>query len=208
MRHLFHAAQRGFLPPVFAVPDGPDGPREFGGREFGPGPRGFGPGRRGGPGRGGFRPGPWGFGPGGPRARRGDVRSAVLGLLAEGPSHGYGLIKAIAERTDGAWQPSPGSVYPTLSMLVEEGLVSKGDGPRGAYALTEAGQTYVEENRESVDAAFENARGETEGTELREAVHKLMGSVAQFSGAGSDQQARATEKIDQLRRELYAILAE
>jgi len=177
-----------------------EGPGFGPGRDFGPG-RGFGGGRRGfGPGR--------DFGPGGPRARRGDVRSAILGLLAEGPSNGYDLIKAIAEKTDGAWKPSPGSVYPTLSQLVDEGLVAKEDGPRGAYSLTEEGTAHVTENREAIDAALDNAREGGAGSELRDAARKLMGSLQQFRGASAEQQARAKEKVDQLRRELYGILAE
>jgi len=172
------------------------------GRDFGPGRGGFGFGG----GRRGFGPGR-DFGPGG-RARRGDVRSAILGLLAEGPSNGYGLIKAIAERTDGAWKPSPGSVYPTLAQLVDEGLVAKEDGPRGAYSLTEEGTAHVAEHREEIDAALDAAREGGSGSELRDSVRKLMGSLQQFRGAGTDQQTRAKEKVDQLRRELYAILAE
>ncbi len=152
--------------------------------------------------------GPRGFGGPGPRARRGDVRSALLGLLADGPSNGYGLIKAIGERTGGVWQPSPGSVYPTLAQLVDEGLVEQGPGPRSEYRLTEAGAAYVAEHREQIDAALD-ARGEGPGTEdLLPAVAKLMGVVHQFRMADQTQRARAVEKIDALRRELYAILAE
>jgi DNA-binding PadR family transcriptional regulator len=238
VRSHFHASQQGFIPAAKALrrmaamaggfdgpgfgPGGPGGPgfgpgREFGpgqGRDFGPG-RGFGGGRRGfGPGRGfegggrrGFGPGR-DFGPGGGRARRGDVRSAILGLLAEGPSNGYGLIKAIAEKTDGAWKPSPGSVYPTLAQLVDEGLVAKEDGPRGAYSLTEEGTAHVTENREAIDAALDGARDGGSGSELRDSARKLMGSLQQFRGASAEQQSRAKEKVDQLRRELYGILAE
>ncbi len=230
MRSHFHASQQGFIPAkaalrrMAAVAGGFDGPgfgpggpgggpgfgpgRQFGegpGREFGPG-RGFGGGFGGG--RRGFGPGGPGFGPGGPRARRGDVRSAILGLLAEGPSNGYGLIKAIAEKTDGAWKPSPGSVYPTLAQLVDEGLVAKEDGARGAYSLTDEGTAHVTENREAIDAALDNAREGGSGSELRDAARKLMGSLQQFRGASAEQQSRAKDKVDQLRRELYGILAE
>ena len=194
--HIGRAAMRGRS--FGDSPFGPRGPRGgFGGPwdAFDParGMRGFG--------------GP-GFGQHGPRARRGDVRSAILGLLAEGPSNGYGLIKAIAEKTDGAWKPSPGSVYPTLSQLVDEGLVAKEDGPRGAYSLTEEGTAHVTENRESIDAALDNAREGGSGSELRDAARKLMGSLQQFRGASAEQQSRARDKVDQLRRELYGILAE
>ena len=224
MRSHFNASQHGFIPvkalrhmaamaggfdgPGFG-PGGPGGPGFGPGRDFGPGPgREFGPGPgRGFGGRRGFGPGR-DFGPGGGRARRGDVRSAILGLLAEGPSNGYGLIKAIAEKTDGAWKPSPGSVYPTLSQLVDEGLVAKEDGPRGAYSLTEEGTAHVAENREAIDAALDNAREGGSGSELRDAARKLLGSLQQFRGASPEQQSRAKEKVDQLRRELYGILAE
>jgi DNA-binding PadR family transcriptional regulator len=224
MRSHFNAAQQGFIPgkafrrmaamaggfdgPGFG-PGGHGGPGFGPGREFGPGAdREFGPGRGFGGGRGrGFGPGRE-FGPGGGRARRGDVRSAILGLLAEGPSNGYGLIKAIAEKTDGAWKPSPGSVYPTLAQLVDEGLVAKEDGPRGAYSLTEEGTAHVTENREAIDAALDNAREGGSGSELRDAARKLLGSLQQFRGASAEQQSRAKDKVDQLRRELYGILAE
>jgi DNA-binding PadR family transcriptional regulator len=222
MRSHFSAPQQGFIPPkafrrmAAMAAAGFDGPGFGPGREFGPGfggPGREGGGREFGPGRGfggrrGFGSGGREFGPGGPRARRGDVRSAILGLLAEGPSNGYGLIKAIAEKTDGAWKPSPGSVYPTLAQLVDEGLVAKEDGPRGAYSLTEEGTAHVTENREAIDAALDNAREGGAGSDLRDAARKLMGSLQQFRGASAEQQARAKEKVDQLRRELYGILAE
>lgn len=223
MRHHFNAPPQGFLPPkafrrMAAMAAGAEGfgpgrdagPGFTAGHDGGPGPGFgpyFGPGRGFGGGRRGFGPGR-DFGPGGPRARRGDVRSAILGLLAEGPSNGYGLIKAIADKTDGAWKPSPGSVYPTLAQLVDEGLVAKEDGPRGAYSLTEEGTAHVAENRASIDAALDNAREGGTGSDLRDAARKLMGSLQQFRGASADQQARAKEKVDQLRRELYGILAE
>ena len=180
---------------------GPQGagrnPRGTGGGFPGFGPRSFGP----------------GFGQGGPRARRGDVRSAILGLLADGPSNGYGLIKAIGERTDGAWQPSPGSVYPTLAQLVDEGLIAQDEGPRGAYSLTATGGEYVAEHRETIDGAFENARGGSGmfqgGEDLMTAIGKFMAVVSQFRrGVSEDQRVRAAAKIDELRRELYTILAE
>src|SRR6478672_10560969 len=82
----------------------------------------------------------YGRGRGGPRARRGDVRAAVLALLAERPMHGYEMIKEIEERTDGAWTPSAGSIYPTLQMLEDEGLIrgEESDGKR-RFTLTEEG---------------------------------------------------------------------
>ncbi|HTW98996.1 MAG TPA: PadR family transcriptional regulator, partial [Acidimicrobiales bacterium] len=97
------------------------GPGPFGGfgAWFGPG---FGPKLRG-----GFMAPPWArerFGGGGGRARRGNVRAALLALLAERPMHGYEMIQELDTRTGGAWRPSPGSIYPTLQMLEDEGLVT------------------------------------------------------------------------------------
>ncbi|MGV0798899.1 PadR family transcriptional regulator, partial [Mycolicibacterium elephantis] len=89
------------------------------------GPPGFGPGWRG-PAFGfGFGPGPRGGRRGGRgRGRRGDVRAAILKLLVERPMHGYEMIQEIAERSQNLWRPSPGSVYPTLQLLVDEGLIT------------------------------------------------------------------------------------
>ncbi|MCW2528165.1 MAG: PadR family transcriptional regulator, partial [Pseudonocardiales bacterium] len=132
---------------------GPEGRRRHGG--FGPGfgPE-FGP-RAGGRGR-GFGPG---FGPGGPRgrrARRGDVRAAILSLLAQAPANGYALIQAISDQSNGAWKPSPGSVYPTLAQLVDEGLITPVDtvAPRSDYRLTDAGQAYITEHADELAATW------------------------------------------------------
>ena len=203
MRHHHHddghdrgpGRTRGFRPGPEDGFGGPDGPRGFG-PGFG---RGFGPGF-GGRGRGG---------PGG-RARRGDVRHAVLALLAENPSNGYGLIGAISERTDGAWTPSPGSIYPTLAQLVDEGLVVQADGPRGPYTLTDAGREHVDSHGEQVRAAFDAARSGGEGgRELVGAVRKLMTAVGSFRGGATKEQLdAAVAAIDTARRELHRILAE
>ena len=81
----------------------------------------------------------------------------MLALVAEQPRHGYEIIQEIAERTDGAWRPSPGSVYPTLSQLEDEGLVrvEKAEGRR-VVRLTEEGTRYVEEHRAELDAVWES----------------------------------------------------
>src|SRR6201989_406520 len=98
--------------------------------------RGFG-----GPGRGGR----------GRRARRGDVRAAVLALLADRPMHGYEMIKEIEERSEGAWTPSAGSIYPTLQMLEDEGLIrgEDSDGKR-RFTLTDTGRAEQDEKAEEV----------------------------------------------------------
>ena len=184
----------------------------FGRPGFGPGGPGFGPG---GPsGRGEFGPGfgPRGFGGRGPRARKGDVRTAMLSLLDESSSNGYGLIKAIAAKTNDAWRPSPGSVYPTLAQLVDEGLIETtgGDGARSEFRLTDAGRTYVGEHADEIANAWASATaGQDERGELFEATGKLFGAVRQFAtDASAEQRAQAAAKLDELRRELYRILGE
>ncbi|MET4703962.1 PadR family transcriptional regulator [Frigoribacterium sp. UYMn621] len=176
------------------------------GRGRGPGFGGFG-----GPGFGSGFGGP-GFGPRGPRrAGKGDVRSVILSLLAEGPSNGYGLIKAIAEKTSGAWRPSPGSVYPTLQQLVDEDLiVSVGDGRKTEFELTDAGKTYVSEHADDFAKAWEATPGRSEQAgAFFESVGKLMGVAQQFRHSATDaQRAAAIEKLDEARRALYLILAD
>src|SRR5215216_2514776 len=104
------------------------------------------------------------FGPGfgrGPRARRGDVRAALLVLLAEEPRNGYGLMQEIERRSGGVWRPSPGSVYPALQQLEDEGLVRAAeDGGRKQYELTDEGRAYVEANRETLAAPWDEVAGE------------------------------------------------
>lgn len=175
------------------------GPHGHGGGGFG---RGFGSGFGS-----GFGPG---FGPGGPRrANRGDVRAAILALLAEAPSNGYNLIKTIAEKTSGAWRPSPGSVYPTLQQLVDEELITPvGEGRRTEFTLTEAGKAYVAEHADELGSAW-NTDPEGTGQAFHQSVGKLMGVIHQFRVAATDEQRlAAVEKIDEARRALYLILAE
>ncbi|MBN9605953.1 MAG: PadR family transcriptional regulator [Actinomycetales bacterium] len=196
--------------------------------EFGHGAEWRGRGRRGGwgPGFGGhpgapFGPGdfgPGGFGPrpGGGRARRGDVRAAILGLLAEGPHTGYALIQGIEAKSEGVWRPSPGSVYPTLAQLVDEGLIdsSGAEGKRSEYTLTDEGRAWVESHAEELARAWEGpfAGGRAQREEYRayrESVGKLMRVIGQFpADANPEQRAAAVEKMDELRRALYALLAE
>ena len=181
-----------------------------GGRGFGPGFGGPGFGGPGfGPGfGGGFGPG---FGPGRERRRRGDVRLAILGLLAEGPQNGYAVIKTIAERTGGAWKPSPGSVYPTLQQLVDEDLVvSTGDGRKTLFELTDAGRAEAEAKADEIAAAFDAAPGMPDTQrEFVEALRKAMGVLHVYRTSASDEQTKAaTAKVDQLRKDLLQILAE
>jgi DNA-binding PadR family transcriptional regulator len=198
---------RNFVRGQDAGHDGPFGPGfgpRFGpgfGRGFGPGGFGFGPGPRGrARGRGGH----------GRRGRRGDVRAAILVLLAERPMHGYEMIQEIAERSQDLWRPSPGSVYPTLQLLVDEGLITgtETEGSKKLFELTDVGKAAAEkvetppwdEIAEGVDPAHLN---------LRAAVGQLFGAVAQSAHAASaEQQQRVIEIVNNARREIYTILGE
>ena len=170
-----------------------------------PFPPGFGPGPRGGSGP-GWRRGRRGGG----RAGRGDTRMAILALLADGPRHGYQLIQDITERSNGAWRPSPGSIYPALSALQDEGLVDdqKLDGRR-VFDLTEAGRAYVGEHEEALAAVF-RANSDDEGSgDLRQSVAALAGAAMQVSHVGTQaQRERAVAVLDEARRALYLLLAE
>ncbi|UFS59259.1 PadR family transcriptional regulator [Subtercola endophyticus] len=208
-QHEGHGRPNGHSPAdrAFRGPHGHDGFRGFGpGAGFGA--AGFGPGAGAGFG-GGFGPG---FGPRGPRrAGKGDIRSAILSLLGDGSSNGYGLIKAIAERTGGTWRPSPGSVYPTLQQLVDEELiVATGDGRRTEFELTDAGKAYLTEHADEITKAWEATPGRSQSdTAFIESVGKLMGVVHQFRSAATDaQRTAAAEKLDEARRALYLILAD
>ena len=181
--------------------DGPFGPgfgRGFGpggfgfGFGFGPGPRG---GRRGGPGR---------------RGRRGDVRAAILVLLAERPMHGYEMIQEIAERSQDLWRPSPGSVYPTLQLLVDEGLIvgSETEGSKRLFDLTEEGRAAAEKIE---TPPWEEIAGGVDPSHinLRTAVGQLFGAVAQSAHAATaEQQQRIIEIVNNARREIYTVLSE
>lgn len=192
----------------------PDGWERFGGPRSGPGvgprgPRGRG-GRRGGPWGGGGWGGPRGRRRGGPfRARRGDVRAALLALLAERPMHGYEMIQELSERTEGAWQPSPGSVYPTLTLLEEEGLVvgEEVEGKR-RFSLTDAGRTADAERQGPPPWEQVVADEDPNFVELREALASTIGAMKQVFRAGTPaQQAKATAILNDTRRRLYEVLA-
>ncbi|MBP2459009.1 DNA-binding PadR family transcriptional regulator [Clavibacter michiganensis] len=172
------------------------------------------PGFPGFPGMGGFG-GP-GFGPGRGRggrgrARRGDVRLAILSLLADAPSNGYGLITGIAAKTEGAWRPSPGSVYPTLQQLVDEDLIVADEtGAKSVYSLTDQGRAHVEENQAEIDAAWAATTDKSEGEDaFQTSLMKLMGVVKPLMHDATDAQRQAAAaKLDETRRALYAILAD
>ena len=182
-----------------------------GGREFGRGGPEFG---RGGPfGFGGpFGPfGPGRGGRGGNRARRGDVRAAALILLAEEPRNGYQLIQELANRSDGAWRASPGSVYPALQQLEDEGLIrATTDDGRKLWELTDAGRSYVDENREKLGTPWDAVGGGVpDGVrDLVEIGMQVGAAVHQVRAAGSDAQiVQAAKILTETRRSLYRLLA-
>lgn len=184
------------------------GPGAFMDRGFGPGfGRGFGPGF--GPGFGfGFGDQPRGRGRG--RGQRGDVRAAILALLAERPMHGYEMIREIAERSNNIWRPSPGSVYPTLQLLVDEGLIveAEGSGSRKQFELTEEGKAGAAKlDTPPWDKINEDA--DPSVLDLRSALGQLMGAVAQSAHAASaEQQQRIIEIVNSARKQIYGILGE
>lgn len=155
--------------------------------------------------------GPRGFGRGhGGRARRGDVRAAVLALLAERPMHGYEIIQELAERTNGLWKVSPGSVYPTLQMLEDEDLVlAEQDAGKRRFSLTERGRAAAHEAASSKPPWEDVADGvDPAAVHLRETVAQLVTAVIQIEQAGTaTQHADAVTLLDETRRQLYAILA-
>lgn len=148
----------------------------------------------------------------GGRGRRGDVRAAILLLLGEGPMHGYELIQQIVGRSEGVWKPSPGSIYPALAQLEDEGLVviEKVKGRKTAR-LTEEGTTYVETNRDDLGSPWDDVR-DTVGRsaqDLRSLIGLLMGAAGQVAAVGDDEQnRRAADVLAEARRSLYRILAE
>ena len=184
-------------------------------------------------GRGHCDPGPWGrehaerlraafgpFGPGGPwgphrpghrgRARRGDVRASILALLKDRPMHGYEIIQEIAERSAGAWKPSPGSVYPTLQLLVDEGLITSAEsGGKRLFTLTESGRAEADAGP---DAPWEEASRGIDFEALHEVRHagaQLFEAFRQVMSTGEEEQRiKALAVINEARKKLYLILAE
>jgi DNA-binding PadR family transcriptional regulator len=183
---------------------------------FGPG---FGFGFASGPGGPGFpgapdeRFGRHGFGRG-MRARKGDVRAAILDLFAEEEGrtwNGYQLIQEIPARTDGAWRPSAGSVYPALQQLEDEGLIApQGIGRRRVFTLTDKGKAYVEAHEDELRSSWNAAAGMTDddAIEFRNLIRQVMMAVMEVRRAGSAEQvAQARAVLAQARKSLYLILA-
>jgi len=147
----------------------------------------------------------------GPRMNRGDVRAAVLSLLAEKPMHGYQIISEIAERSGGSWKPSAGSVYPTLQLLADEGLISaeEADG-RKTYSLTEAGRAEAEASADRPTPWQTSSARESGGMgALPKAGIELAQAAAQVQRTGTPEQVKqAVDVLDDARRRLYSILAQ
>ena len=163
--------------------------------------------RGGGRGRHGGREGRWG----GPRMRRGDIRTAVLAALTEGPGHGYDVMQNLEDKSGGAWRPSPGSIYPTLQLLEDEGLVcsSERDGKR-VFEITDAGRAEAAERIEQAGGTpWELAgKGPRRNRELRDALGQLALAFKQISTVGTAEQVdRGLAILDDARRQLYQILA-
>jgi DNA-binding PadR family transcriptional regulator len=146
----------------------------------------------------------------GQRMSRGDVRAAVLALLAEKPMHGYQIIAEIEKRSGGAWKPSAGSVYPTLQLLADEGLIASeaADG-RKTYSLTDEGRA------EADAAAGRPLPWESSGREfpgmgaLPKSGIDLAHAAGQVQRTGTPEQVQqAVAVLDEARRKLYSILAQ
>lgn len=173
-------------------------------------------GHRRGPGP-GFGPGPWGGrGPWGPprgrRRERGDVRAAILLLLAEQPRHGYEILTELADRSDGQWQPSPGSIYPVLKRLAKDGIVTatQQDGKR-IFSLTEAGRALVEAEGASWGEPWKQADSpDNDAAMALWAEGKQLGAaVWQVSQLNDPAQIEAASAIlVEARKRIYALLAE
>lgn len=148
---------------------------------------------------------------GGTRVARGDVRAAVLALLVEQPMHGYQIIAEIGERSGGAWKPSPGSVYPTLQMLTDEGLLrAEESGGRKTYSLTDEGREVAEaESERTAPWESTSAREGARSGALPKAGIELAQAVAQVGRTGSAEQVKeAVGVLEDARRKLYSILAQ
>ena len=147
------------------------------------------------------------------RVRRGDVRSAILDVLAAAPEpiNGYQVIQQIADRSDGAWKPSPGSVYPTIAQLQDEGLVEDSPTGRKTLQLTDAGREHVREHADELAAVWQpfDEAGPDDTGDLRQVIGQTVGAIIQVASTGTpDQRDKAVEILADTRRRLYGLLAE
>ena len=189
---------------------GPNGPTNEHSHESAHGDH-RGHGRRSGAGGGGWGGPPWAGHRGERRTRRGEIRTGLLTILLAGPGHGYELIQRIEEKTGGAWKPSPGSVYPTLQMLEDEGLVTvvERDGKR-VFELTEQGRIEAERRvAEGGDNPWaREGRGRAQVVQLFDALKQMHLAAKQVVMAGNNPQIEAaTEIVRDARKKLYQLLA-
>ena len=192
MRNVHHGPH-GFRGRGFTFPPG----FPFGGPgDFGPGGPFGGPGHRGGR-RGG-------------RGSRPNVRTAVLALLLERPMHGYEMIQELDSRTNGIWRPSPGSIYPTLQLLEDEGLIEpEASEGRKSYRLTADGRPEAETAAQNPPWASIGDDTMSQVQDFRDAAVGIMGALQQVGFNGTpEQRQRALEILTETRRKLYAILAD
>jgi DNA-binding PadR family transcriptional regulator len=149
------------------------------------------------------------FGGGRGRRRRGDVRAALLLLLAEEPRNGYQLMQEVEERSGGRWRPSPGAVYPSLAQLEDEGLVRsiERDGAK-LFEITDAGREHLEQRHDHAPPWADEDEPAAFG-DLRAQIKPLLAAVMQVAQAGDEAAIkRATETLAQARRTIYRILAD
>jgi DNA-binding PadR family transcriptional regulator len=145
--------------------------------------------------------------------RRGDIRLALLAALVDGPAHGYELIQRLEERTQGRWKPSPGSVYPTLTMLEEQGFArSEQRDDKRIYTITEAGQTELTTRTTEAGGPpwmlGNDPSGGAHGG-LRHAMGQLLMAAKQVGAVGDPALVeQATAVVNDARRKIYALLAE
>ena len=196
MRHLQEGLRRGGFPPGFPFGGGGFGGGGFGGWGQGGGPGGHGPGghghRRGG------------------RGSRPNVRPALLALLLERPMHGYEMIQELESRTGGIWRPSPGSVYPTLQLLEDEGLIeAEATGGRKRFTLTEAGRAEAQTAAENPPWAQFSDDTMSQVQDFRDAAIGIMDALRQVGFNGTpEQRQKALVVLNETKRKLYAVLAD
>lgn len=146
------------------------------------------------------------------RRNRGDVRASVLLLLDEQPRHGYEILTELADRSDGSWRPSPGSVYPVLKALSAEGLVHpEQEAGRRVFHLTDEGRKLVEEHRESWGEPWQTeSSATTPGLDnLHRDSEQLFGAVRQVVLLNNEPQLRQTAAVlVEARKAIYLMLAE
>jgi len=197
---------KAFADSGFGGPRGARGPRGSWQDQRWQDQRGRGPGW-GPPGGGG-----WGGGPRRHRGQRarGDVRSAVLALLAEEPMHGYQIIQEIDRRSGGSWKPSPGSVYPTLQQLEDEGLVrAQEQEGRRVYRLTEEGQRVAAERAEEFATLWEGVAPSEDDTQLGDLIFQVGAAFVHVARTGTpEQMAEARKVLARTRADLYRILGD